>query len=261
MTGVRRMSDEALAVRAAGGDDAAFGELVRRYRRLLFVASRRVPEGQSREDAFQEALIGLFEACRATDGVRSFAGIARLNVRWRVTRACRDAATAKQRVLSDALHDDDGAPARLIAGEHANPALVVELRESLRECLRAHPDALALAMSERQSRPRRFSAPRVAHALALIADGGTITAAAAAVGASYPTVNSWVSAAPADSPARRALAARRATAPGGNLARRFTDKQKRHAVALLASGSSLRAAAAAVGASTPTVLRWRRQAA
>jgi RNA polymerase sigma-70 factor (ECF subfamily) len=261
---MRCASDEALAVRAANGDDAAFAELARRYQPLLRAAARRVPEGQDADDARQEALIGLYEACRATDGQRRFAGIAKVNVRWRISRARRDAATIKQRLLSDSLREGDVPEYRrtwLTACESADPASIVELRDELRQCLRDRPAALGLALSARDA-TRRYSAGQIAHALRLTADGETITEAAAAVGAGYATVLEWVEQAPAQSPARQALEARRSRAPGGNLSRRFSDEQKQLAIRLVTEQRrSLRAAAAAVGATSPTVLRWVRQAA
>jgi DNA-directed RNA polymerase specialized sigma24 family protein len=93
---IAMLSDEALAVRAARGDNAAFGELARRYEPLLHKEARRVPEGQDRDDARQEALIGLYEACRATDGKRPFAGSRRSTCagasRWRAATRPRSSA-------------------------------------------------------------------------------------------------------------------------------------------------------------------------
>jgi RNA polymerase sigma factor (sigma-70 family) len=262
--GTRAETDEALAVRAAARDNAAFEELTRRYQPLLCAQARRVPEGQDRDDAHQEALIGLFEACRSTDGKRSFAGMAKVNVRWRLSVAGRDAATLKQRLLSDALRPD-GSPRserlELPAPESADPARIVELREELRERLRERPDALSLVLSERHA-GRRYSPAQIATALAVIADGATVTQAAKTVGASYGTVREWVEQSPADAPARRALEERCSNAPAGNLSRRFSDEQKQLAVRLVTEhGRPLREAAAAVGATNPTILRWIRQAA
>jgi transposase-like protein len=111
-------------------------------------------------------------------------------------------------------------------------------------------------------RTRRYSAAQIAHALAVVAEGGTITEAAKAVGANYGTVREWIEQAPDGSSARRALARRRAHSPDGNLSRRFSDEQKQHAIRLVTEqGRSLRTAAAAVGASCPTVLKWVRKAA
>jgi RNA polymerase sigma factor (sigma-70 family) len=257
-------TDETLAVRAARGDDAAFGELARRYEPLLRKEARRIPEGQDRDDARQEALIGLYEACRATDGKRSFAGMAKVNVRWRISQSRRNAATIKRRLLSDSVREDavpEHLRGWLTAPENNDPARIVELREELRERLRERPAALRLALCEHHA-TRRYSAAQIAQALAVVGKGGTITAAAKAVGASYGTVREWVEQAPDGSPARQVFDARRAQAPDGNLARRFSDEQKQHAIRLVTEeGYSYVAAAAAIGTTNPTVWRWVRQAA
>ena len=184
---MRSLSDEALAVRVAAGDDRAFAELARRYEPLIGRVTRRPPPGVASEDVRQEALLGLLEACRITDGERRFAGIAALRVQWRVNAVRRAAMARKQLILTDAAHasDDRDAPlARLAAPEHTDPARIVELREQLRTRL-----------SERERRQRR-----------------------------------------------------RERAPRGDLRRRYTDEQIRRAVELVARGSSIRAAATAVGA-------------
>jgi RNA polymerase sigma-H factor len=138
-------SDEVLAQRAGAGDERAFGELARRYRGLIVYVTRRAPSGLSRDDLRQEALIGLFEACRAHDPSKgAFAQMAGACVRHRVWRAQLHARRAKHRVLTDALGLDhrDG-PAgdgeqltiaeRLPARDGVDPALVVEWRERLAE--------------------------------------------------------------------------------------------------------------------------------
>src|SRR4051794_41884274 len=79
---LQTVSDRYLARRAAQGEGAAFAELARRYQPLLMAAAHAKPEGGEVDDVRQHALIGLFVACRATDGQRSFAGIAKVNVRW-----------------------------------------------------------------------------------------------------------------------------------------------------------------------------------
>src|SRR3954451_4530131 len=130
------VSDRYLARRAATGDGAAFAELARRYEPLLGAAAHAGPEGGEADDARQHALIGLFVACRVTDGQRSFAGIAKVNVRWELARARRDAATRKHRVLTHALRDETpaaGAAGWLPAPAICDPARIVELREQLRE--------------------------------------------------------------------------------------------------------------------------------
>jgi hypothetical protein len=61
---LERVRDEFLAARASRGDGAAFGELARRYRPLIVSAAAYPPPGLEFEDLRQEALLGLFEACR-----------------------------------------------------------------------------------------------------------------------------------------------------------------------------------------------------
>jgi|tagenome__1003787_1003787.scaffolds.fasta_scaffold20983815_9 transposase-like protein len=253
------VSDGYLAVRAAKGDGKAFAELARRYRRLLEAAIARVPEGCDREDARQEALIGLYVACRATDGRRPFAGIARLNVRWRVACANQYAARRKHRVLTHAVREPG--PGERPAGwwrapETTDPARIVELREQLREHVRERPGALRLVLGDDQDRTRRHSAATVAQALELVAQGGTVSEAARAVGTSYAAVRDWIERSPSDSPARRVLM------DENPHARRYSDEQRRHAIALVTEhGHTYREAAAAVGAAQMTVHRWVRNAA
>jgi RNA polymerase sigma factor (sigma-70 family) len=255
---LQSVSDEYLAIRAARGDGAAFAELARRYRRLLGAAVARVPEGGDREDARQEALLGLYVACRATDGRRRFAGIAKVNVRWRIARASRDAATLKRRVLTHALRDPGAGEA--VAGwlpalESSDPAHIVELREQLRDHMRGRRGALPLVLGEQDAR-RRHSAATIAQALELVARGHTVSQAARAVGASYTAVREWIKQAPRDSPARRVLTAENPHA------RRYSDQQRRDAVELVTEhGHTYRQAAAAVGVSQMTVHRWVRAAA
>jgi len=242
------VTDAFLARRAGAGDEAAFAELARRYRPLIGHLSSGPPSGVDVEDLRQEGLLGLLESCRLYDPMKGpFAALARRNVRWRVGSARRNACAGKHRVLSDATHDGED-PARWIAMRvrapvASDPALVVELREELRE------RAERLRQPARACRPdrrRRYSDEQVAHALGLIADGKTIKETAFAVGAPSDQVLRWV---------KRAGQPR----PGGR--RRFTPDEIHTAVALVTEGASLRQAAAAVGASSPAVLRWVRNAA
>jgi transposase-like protein len=260
---LHEVRDEFLARRAQHGDDGAFAELARRYEPLIAAASRRPPEGLDADDARQAALIGLFEACRSTDGVRSFAGIAGLRVRWSVAAACRAARAGKQRIVTQAARDcdePDGALARIAGPEGTNPARVVELRDELRERLRERQRTA----SRRLQAPggdlrRRYSDELIDRAVAMVANGSTVAAAAAAVGAHYGAVREWVKAPRNGQPA--ALAARRARVADRDLHRRYSDEQISRARALLAAGHTIRGAAAAIGASHSTVLRWLRQAA
>jgi transposase len=265
VTSLQRERDEALAIRAARGDGEAFGELAARYQPLLCAAARRLGGELEPDDARQVALIGLFEACRATDGVRCFAGIARLRVRWGVSVSRRAARAQKHRVLTDAERPDEISEHRLagLAGSAAaDPARVVVARDELRTRLQERREQVQRrANAPKSDLRRRYSDEQTARALAMISGGRTVTEAAVAVGAACSTVKNWVNATPPDSPARRALEVSHARAPGGNLSRRFSDEQIARAVALVADGSTISAAAATVGTSWATVQRWIRQAA
>jgi RNA polymerase sigma factor (sigma-70 family) len=238
--------DEFLAGRAGRGDEAAFAELVRRYRGLLGTAVRYRSAGLEPDDLRQAALIGLYFACRSYDpdrGVR-FAGWARRCVRQAIMNAIRWAHGRRQLVLTDALHDGDGDDPtrqlehRLPAPVGSDPAVVVALRDELRE--RVH------ASQRRVDRRRRYSDEQVSRALALIAAGTTLKEAGWAVGAPAKQVARWV---------RRAGQTR----PAGR--RRYSQAEIDRAVALVHAGASLRQAGAAVGATGPTVLKWLRKAA
>jgi RNA polymerase sigma factor (sigma-70 family) len=262
---VRSVSDEVLAVAAAGGDGLAFEELARRYRPLICAAARWLPDGLEADDARQAALIGLWEACRATDGARRFAGLARRRVRWSVGVARRAAMAHKQRVLTDALHaSDDGRNGLdwIAAPEGVDPARVVELRDVMRERVREE-EALKRrrAIAPGGDMRRRYTAEQRERVLATFVGGASIREAASAAGVKYRRAHEWLTSAPADSPAGRELAARRDRTPGGVLGRRFSDEDRARAVALVADGSSVLAAARAVGATWPTVQRWLDQAA
>jgi hypothetical protein len=259
-----RVRDEFLARRAKAGDQVAFAELARRYRPLIAAATRTGSEDLEAEDARQAALIGLMEACRATDGTSRFAGIASVRVRWKVAVTRRAARARKQRILTDAVREGeqpDGPLARLRAPEGTDPARAVELRAELRERIRER----ASTARRRSSAPagdlrRRYSDQQINRAVTMVADGSTIAAAAAAVGAGYGAVRGWLEHPRTLEHAER-LARRRAQAPGGKLSRRFTDEQINHALAMMANGSTITSAAAAVGATHPTILRWLRKAA
>ena len=262
---MRSVSDEVLAVAAARGDGLAFEELARRYRPLISAAARWLPDGLEADDARQAALIGLWDACRATDGVRRFAGLARRRVRWTVGVARRAAMTRKQRILTDALHaSDDGEESLnwIAAPESCDPARVVELRDVIREQLREHASInRRRAVAPGGDMRRRYTAEQQENVLSTFVAGASIREAAAAAGVHYRTAHGWVTSAPADSPAARELNARRGRTPGGVLGRRFSDEEKARAVALVSEGSSVLAAARAVGATWPTVQRWLENAA
>ena len=260
------VSDELLATRAARGDGSAFEELARRYTPLIRAASsRRRPDGLEADDARQAALIGLWSACRVTDGVQRFAGLAARRVRWQVAAAGRAATAQKQRVLTDALYASDAGEDGLdwiAAPEATDPACVVELREVLRERVREE----ASRKRRRAEAPgsdlrRRYTPQQRDQVLATFAAGGSFRAAATAAGVPYRAAHGWIASAPADSPSGRELAARRGAAPGGTLRRCFSEQDRARAVAHVEQGGSVLSAAQAVGATWPTVQKWLAQAA
>jgi transposase-like protein/DNA-directed RNA polymerase specialized sigma24 family protein len=252
---LERVHDGFLAGRASRGDGAAFEELARRYHPLLCAASMCPPPGLDVDDLRQEALLGLFEACRrkarvpAGPGLAGFAWFAGRYVRWRVARAREHAWTRKHYVLSRAtLKDEQGwqrveltAPASVAT----DPAIVVELREELRE-LANRPSLRALSDVCFDDGRRRYSNEQIDQALELIKEGQTLQQAALAVGAKQGQVGRWV---------KRAGVHR----TGGR--HFYTEAEIAHALALVDDGASLRQAAAAVGASTSAVVKWRRKAA
>src|SRR5688572_8354942 len=139
----RSLVDSALAARGVTGDGVAFGELAPRYDGLIRQTTRGFASGLTSEDQRQEALIGLFLACRAHDpGKGHFGGLATVCVRRRVWAARLKARSRRQRILTDALALDhhDGADEtaltlaeRLPAGDGADPTRVIELRDELRQ--------------------------------------------------------------------------------------------------------------------------------
>jgi len=247
---LERVRDEFLAARASGGDGTAFAEVARRYRPLVeAVAAHHRSTGVEIEDLRQEALLGLFAACRTLDPARGcrFAGWARVCVRNAVGSAHRNARAGKQLVLTDAVHDGEEVMEqlehRVPAPAGTDPAAVVMVRDELRErVFAAHHPPRATA----DDRRRRYSEAQVAEALALIAEGKTLKQTAWEVGAPTHTIQRWL---------------KRAGQPRSGGRRCFTPEEIRTAVALVQAGSSLRQAGAAVGASSPAVLRWVRKAA
>jgi Sigma-70 region 2 len=245
---LRAVSDGFLAARTAEGDGVAFAELARRYRPLIVHVTRSRELGLELEDARQEALLALFRACLKHDPSRGrFQGLAKLCVRSGVRNARIDARRPGRRILTDAYRDGDD-PTRQLAERAAapgrsDPALVVELRDELRErAERAHRKTNAPHGDLR----RRYSDQQIAHALALIAEGKTLKQTALAVGAPAHRVARWVTRAGQPRPAGR---------------RRYSPTEVHQAISLVHDGASLRQAAAAVGATNATVLRWLRQAA
>ena len=241
---LRSVSDAFLAARVRAGDEAAFVELARRYRPLIFKVAAGPPVGVEVEDLRQAGLLGLHAACAAYKPQRgSFAGFARRGVRWQVAHARQAARTQKHGVLSLALHDGEEPLERVVerlrAPEGSDPARVVELRDELRQ--RAQIERRARL----QRRRRGYTVEQVEQALGMIAEGRTVKQVALAVGAPRKTVHDWLKSA-----GRSAVADRR----------RFTQAEIAHVLALVDAGASQRAAGATVGASPSAVLKWVRKA-
>jgi transposase-like protein len=233
------ISDAFLAAHAAGGDDAAFAELARRYRPLIGYYSSGPPAGIDMDDLRQSALLALFETCSRHDPAKgSFRALAKRNVRGRVNAARVQARTIKHRLLSDATRDGDEPglwlEARLAAPAGSDPLRAVELRDELREYAER---------TRKVDRRRRYTDEQAARAVALVAEGKTLKEAAFAVGASRDRVARWVQQAGQSRSAGR---------------RCFTAAEIERAVALVGDGASLREAAATIGASSCSVLRWVR---
>ncbi len=249
-----RISDGYLAARAAKGDGTAFAELARRYRPLLDAAIARSRRAATATTcARKRCSASMTPVARPMASGRSRASPGSTCAGGSDARAARRPAN-KHRVLTHALRDPGaGEPAVgwLPAPEATDPARIVELREQLRDRVRDRPGVLRLVLCDDDT-TRRHSAATVAEALDLVAQGRTVSEAARAVGASYAAVHEWITRAPANSPARRALAANR-----NPYARRYSAEQRRRAVELVTEhGQTLREAAAAVGAAQMTVHRW-----
>ena len=245
---LRAVTDGFLADRAADGDNGAFAELAHRYRPLILHVTRSGELGLEVDDARQEALLGLFQACVKHDPARGrFAGLANLRVRSQVRNARIDARRPNRRILTEAYRDADEPTRQLaeraVAPEGLNPALVVELRDELR----AHAErARRKAAAPRGDLRRRYSDEQITQALRLIAAGKTIKQAALAVGAPANRVARWVRQTGQPRPAGR---------------RRYSQAEIDRALARVHAGASRREAGAAVGATKATVLRWLRNAA
>lgn len=240
MKSLDALDDAALAARAVRGDGPAFTELAQRHRALLSGATLWPVLGLTRDDLHQEALIGLLEACRAYQRERGeFSALAGACVRNRVRGAYRQSRQGKHRMLNDAYSIDLPDPrtpgadaarpsiADTLRARENDPVQVVEAREQLAE----------IAAALRALSPRHRAA---------LASEGAATAKAR-----------WN--------ARQRL---QQLLDGGPTAwsartdgRCYTDEQVNRALALVAQGSSLTAAAEAVGAGRTTVMRWVRKAA
>jgi RNA polymerase sporulation-specific sigma factor len=129
-------SDEALAARAATGDDRALRELFRRYRsRLHRMAGRYFLHGGDRDDLVQESMIALYKAISDFDPGRGvpFAPFADLCVQRQLISAVRAATRLKHAVLAEATELTEYAEATCRTGYTGDPARSVLARETLGE--------------------------------------------------------------------------------------------------------------------------------
>ena len=96
-TAARNASEQELVARAAGGDEAAFEGIMRRYNRLLFRTARSIVKSDAEaEDALQEAYL---RAWRALDTFRSDA---RLST-WLVRIVANEALGRLRRKAADVI--------------------------------------------------------------------------------------------------------------------------------------------------------------
>lgn len=104
------MTDEELALAAAGGDAEAEEFLIRKYKgEINRVAGMYSIAGADRDDAVQEAMIALFRAIRSFDkeGGASFRTYARVCMGRRLISAARAASRKKHAPLNDSVSLDE----------------------------------------------------------------------------------------------------------------------------------------------------------
>jgi RNA polymerase sigma factor (sigma-70 family) len=193
-----RLSDEALAARAHDGDQRAFEALAGRYERVMGAALSAGPVfgfGLTREDAWQEALIGLWQACRAhrPDHGR-FGPFAATCIRNRLANARVRAQRPCFRMVTEALSlerpiGDDGPPLtdRLPTHQQRDPAVIIELREQFERLVAEDREGVEQALQS-----GRQLDPRARTALRMIAQGKSQRQTAKAVRASASTVRQWM---------------------------------------------------------------------
>jgi hypothetical protein len=134
-----------------------------------------------------------------------------VRVRSRVWNVRQRARADRHRILTESLRLEHSARTdtdttrtlgeTVPAGDGADPAVIVEVRDELREravreglgrFARRHVPAGPTRRSAGAQWPRRYSDSDIATALELVADGKTVREAGAAVGTSHPTVLQWM---------------------------------------------------------------------
>ncbi|MDA0160646.1 hypothetical protein OM076_10250 [Solirubrobacter ginsenosidimutans] len=155
----------------------------------------------SHEDQRQEALIGLFEACRAHDPSKGdFGAIATVCIRRKVWSAKYKQQSHRHRILTEAVglehRKTPDAPTiaeRLPAGAASDPAMVIELRDELRErAANYRPPRPRRKPNPSPIPARRYTPEEIATAVRLVGEGRTQREAAAAIGATHHSVQRWL---------------------------------------------------------------------
>jgi RNA polymerase sigma-70 factor (ECF subfamily) len=135
--------DQALVERCRSGSDAAFRELVDRYKNLVYgVILRTVDDRTSADDLAQEVFL------RAYKGLAGFRGESSLST-WlfRITRnVCVEVRNQRQFLQSLDAVDDDGQP-RLNPGTADRAFADLELRDRLDKALAQLPSAVRFMVS------------------------------------------------------------------------------------------------------------------
>ena len=135
--------DQALVERCRSGSDAAFRELVDRYKNLVYgVILRTVDDRTSADDLAQEVFLRVYK------GLAAFRGESSLST-WlfRITRnVCVEVRDQRQFLQSLDAVDDDGQP-RLNPGTADRAFVDLELRDRLDKALAQLPSAVRFMVS------------------------------------------------------------------------------------------------------------------
>ncbi len=149
MLDLSQQSDEALVQLSRDGLEEALEILLDRYKPLAkSLASRFFIQGADRDDAVQEAMIGLFKAVRTFDPTRQipFAALAKVSCERTLIDAVRKADTGRNRLLNESVPLESDVP-ESVPDENAVSSSV-----TARDLL----DELAGNLSEREHEVLRY---------------------------------------------------------------------------------------------------------
>ncbi|HET7218975.1 MAG TPA: sigma-70 family RNA polymerase sigma factor [Vicinamibacterales bacterium] len=137
------LDERALIERCRSGDDSAFGELVDRYKNLVYgLVYRLVPDRSQVDDLAQEVFLKVHR------GLPYFRGDARLST-WIyriVQNVCFQARTARRSDVALDAADDDGGR-RLELGKADGAFAELELRDRLEKAIAQLPDQYRLLIA------------------------------------------------------------------------------------------------------------------